>query len=142
MNSHSGGVGELQDNVGQACGARSNQRTFPGPWSVDQIPQGYRVLDANHHVLAYVVTSDEGTKDQCGGLTLEEARRIARVISSLPDLITEFPMGRTKRSWWNSPVNLSFLGRMRHAIKSAQRSIGCARDAGKHQFDMVTRVVG
>jgi hypothetical protein len=49
--------------------------------------------------LAYVVRGDQGTKDHPGGLTLEEARRIARVISSLPDLITE-PPTVTKRFWW------------------------------------------
>jgi hypothetical protein len=111
MNSQSRGVGEFHDNVWQstdypipvfACEAGRDDRTFPGPWNIDQIPQGYRVLDANHRVLAYVVTSDQGTKHQSGGLTPEEARRIARVISSLPDLITESPAGRTKRSWWKS----------------------------------------
>ena len=79
-----------------------HERTFPGPWSVNQIPQGYRVLDANHRVLAYVVTSDQDTKEQSRGLTLEEARRIARVISSLPDLIPEAPRDRTKWSLWKS----------------------------------------
>jgi hypothetical protein len=32
-----------------------DERTFPGPWSFDEIPQGYRVLDANRRVIAYVV---------------------------------------------------------------------------------------
>jgi hypothetical protein len=82
--------------------AGRDERTFPGPWSVDQIPQGYRVFDANHRVLAYVVVGDQDTKDHSGGLTLEEAWRIARVISTLPDLITGPPTGRTKRSWWKA----------------------------------------
>jgi hypothetical protein len=81
-----------------------NERTFPGPWSVDQIPQGYRVLDANRRVLAYVVMGDQGTKNHSGGLSPEETRRIARVISSLPDLIEEPPTALTKRSWWKWPV--------------------------------------
>jgi hypothetical protein len=109
MNSQSS-VGEFQDNAWQstdqhspvfACQAGKDERAFPGPWSIDQIPQGYRVFDANRRVLAYVVTGDQGT-NHSGGLTPEEARRIARVISSLPDLITEPPTGRTKRSWWKS----------------------------------------
>jgi hypothetical protein len=79
-----------------------DERTFPAPWNVDQIAQGYRILDAEHRVLAYVVAGDQGTKDQSGGLTLEEAQRIARVIASLPDLIIKAPPGRTKRSWWTS----------------------------------------
>ena len=79
-----------------------HERTFPGPWSVNQILQGYRVLDANHRVLVYVVTSDHDTGEQSGGLTLEEAGRIARVISSLPELIPDAPRGRTKWSLWKS----------------------------------------
>jgi hypothetical protein len=110
MNSQSS-IGEFPNNSRQgteqpsavfAREAGGDERTFPGPWSVDQIPQGYRVFDANHRVLAYVVTGDQGTKDHSGGLTLEEARRIARVISSLPDLITDPLKGRTKRSLWKS----------------------------------------
>jgi hypothetical protein len=104
-------VGELQNDVWPstdqhgpvfACEAGRDERTFPGPWSIDQIPQGYRVFDANRRVLAYVVTGDQGMKNHSGGLTLEEARRIARVISSLPDLITEPPPRPIKRSWWKS----------------------------------------
>ena len=107
MNSQSRGVGAFQDDVWKSRDypdpvVASDERTFPGPWSVNQIPQGYRVLDANHRVLAYVVTSDQDTREQSGGLTLEEARRIASVISSLPDLITEAPKGRAKWSLWKS----------------------------------------
>jgi len=110
MNSQNPASGGFQDDVWQSRDYPApilhdearDERTFPGPWSIDQIPQGYRVLDANHRVLAYVVTSDQSPKDQSGGLTLEEARRIACVISSLPDLVTESPMGRTKRSWWKA----------------------------------------
>jgi len=85
-----------------ACQSGRNERTFPGPWKVEQISQGYRVLDAKHHVLAYVIAGDKGTKDYSGELTFEEARRIARVIASLPDLILKAPTGRAKRSWWAS----------------------------------------
>jgi hypothetical protein len=102
-------VSEFQDDTWQSTDQHSpvfaegtDERTFPGPWSVDQIPQGYRVFDANRRVLAYVVTGDHGTNNHSEGLTLEEARRIARVISSLPDLIPESPAGPIKRSWWKS----------------------------------------
>jgi hypothetical protein len=103
MHSHSRGVDAFQDDVWQSRDnpAARDERTFPGPWSVNQIPQGYRVLDANHRVLAYVVTDDKDTKNK-SSLTLEEAWRIARVISSLPDLIPESPTRRTKWSLWKS----------------------------------------
>jgi len=110
MNSQSRGMDAFQDDVLQtrdypgplfACEAKD--RTFPAPWSVDQIPHGCRVLDANQRVLAYVVTGEQSMKEQSGGLSLEEAWRIAGVISSLPELITGPPPGRTKRPWfWRS----------------------------------------
>jgi hypothetical protein len=93
---------QSRDKAVRVGEAHSNERTFPGPWSAEKISQGYRVLDAKQRVLAYVVTADQDTKNQPEGLTLEEARRIARVISSLPDLIPEAPTGRTKQSWWQS----------------------------------------
>lgn len=112
MSSQSHGIGASQDDGFQATDfpapvwaddAATNERTFPAPWSFDQIPQGYRVLDANHRVLAYVVTGDQTPSEKSGGLTLEEAWRISRVISSLPELITGPRRGRTKRSWfWKS----------------------------------------
>jgi len=107
MNSQGRGMGAVQDHVWQgseypgpvfACEA-GRERTFPDPWGVDQIPQGYRIVDANHCVLAYVVTGDQSTQEKSGGLSQEEARRIARVISSLPELITGPLTARTKRSW-------------------------------------------
>jgi hypothetical protein len=104
-------VSEFQDDGWQSTDqdspvftgeAGTDERTFPGPWSIDEIPQGYRVFDANRRVLAYVVTGDQGTRNHSEGLTLDEAHRIARVISSLPDLIPESPAPPIKRSWWKS----------------------------------------
>jgi hypothetical protein len=36
-----------------------DERSFPGPWYFEEISEGYRVLDANDRVLAYVVASDQ-----------------------------------------------------------------------------------
>jgi hypothetical protein len=83
MNSQSRSVGEFQSNIGLSTDhptrvfAGRGERMFPGPWSVDQIPQGYRVLDANHRVLPYVVTSDESMKDQSSGLTFAKRRGVS-----------------------------------------------------------------
>jgi hypothetical protein len=71
-----------------------DERTFPGPWSFDEIPQGYRVLDANRRVIAYVVARDPSGIDRSEGLTREEAWRVARIISSLPKLAKETGTGR------------------------------------------------
>jgi hypothetical protein len=64
-----------------------DERSFPAPWHFEEIPEGYRVLDANDRILAYVVASDQPAEDQSKGLTRDEAWRIARVILSLPELI-------------------------------------------------------
>jgi len=63
-----------------------DERSFPAPWRFDEIPEGYRVLDASGRILAYVVAS-QSAEGQSKGLTRDEAQRIARVIASLPDVL-------------------------------------------------------
>ena len=38
-------------------------RRFPAPWTVEQIPGGYKVLDANGQSLAYYVYGRETKAD-------------------------------------------------------------------------------
>ena len=78
---------------------RPFERTFPGPWTFDEIPQGYRVLDADNRVLAYVLASTQIQEDRSKEPTQDEAWRIARLISSLPDLRRESPTRCLRRSW-------------------------------------------
>jgi hypothetical protein len=47
-------------------------RTFPAPWSVVEIPSGFRVEDANHRPLVYTYGHDDAHADV---LMLDEARR-------------------------------------------------------------------
>jgi hypothetical protein len=66
------------------------ERRFPPPWTVERIPGGFKVLDANGQSLAYVYS--RGTKDAAniaGVLTEDEARRIASNIAKLPDLLSD-----------------------------------------------------
>jgi hypothetical protein len=63
-------------------------RRFPRPWRFEPIPGGYRVLDANGVTLAIAY----GQPDAAVGfsesrLTDEEAQRIARLITRLPELV-------------------------------------------------------
>jgi hypothetical protein len=61
---------------------------FPPPWSVEQIPGGYKVLDANGQGLAYVYGREtRADADTANVLTMDEARRIASNIAKLPSFL-------------------------------------------------------
>src|SRR5688572_13678975 len=62
-------------------------RRFPAPWTVEQIPGGFKVVDANGQSLAYVCASEKQTVTATA-LTLDEGRRIAANIAKLPGLTT------------------------------------------------------
>jgi hypothetical protein len=63
-------------------------RRFPAPWTVEKIPGGFKVCDANGQSLAYVYgyanPRDAGVAN---ALSLDEARRIASNIAKLADLL-------------------------------------------------------
>lgn len=63
-------------------------RRFPPPWTVEQIPGGYKVLDASGQALVYVYARDTREQaDLAKVLTLDEARRIAVNVAELPGLL-------------------------------------------------------
>ena len=61
-------------------------RRFPPPWTVEKIPGGFMVSDANGQSLAYVCSREnESDAHMANVLTEDEARRIASNIAKLPE---------------------------------------------------------
>jgi hypothetical protein len=63
-------------------------RRFPPPWTVEEIPGGFKVVDANKQAIAYVYSRENaGDAHIAKVLTEDEARRIANNIAKLPKLL-------------------------------------------------------
>ena len=57
-------------------------RRFPPPWTLEEIPGGYKVKDANGQSLAYIYGREtRADADIANLLTMDEARRIASNIA-------------------------------------------------------------
>jgi hypothetical protein len=70
-------------------------RRFPPPWTVEPLDGGFKVMDANGQVLAYVYGLDDSRDARIAkALTRDEARRIASNIAKLPDLLGRVPINR------------------------------------------------
>jgi hypothetical protein len=74
-------------------------RRFPKPWTVEPIPSGYRVIDANGIVLAHVYGQLNGAIAVSDSrLINDEARRISKLITRLPELVELERDGNKARS--------------------------------------------
>jgi len=52
-------------------------RRFPPPWTVERLPGGFKVIDANGQSLAYFYArQNDRDANIAGVLTMEEARRV------------------------------------------------------------------
>jgi hypothetical protein len=71
---------------------KQRTRRFPAPWTVEQIPGGYKVRDATGQALAYVYGREtRADADIAKLLTMDEARRVASNIAKLPNYLAANP---------------------------------------------------
>jgi hypothetical protein len=83
-NEHYPQIANAEDNNEQ----HGKKDHFPAPWTVEKIASGFKVIDANGQSLAYVYSSENPNDAFMRKvLTLDEARRIASHIATLPDLL-------------------------------------------------------
>jgi hypothetical protein len=67
---------------------RHSSRRFPAPWRADKIAGGYVVRDSNDQAIAYIYSRENDADAwQFKELTSDEARRVAMVFASLPELL-------------------------------------------------------
>ena len=72
-----------------------HQRRFPPPWALVENRESFTVVDGTGQPLAYLYFEDEPTRQtSMRRLSKDEARRIARGIARLPELLMK---GQTPR---------------------------------------------
>jgi hypothetical protein len=63
-------------------------RRFPPPWTVEPLPGGLKVIDANGQSLAYFYARDNDHDASIAKvLTMDEARRLASNFAKLPEML-------------------------------------------------------
>ena len=66
------------------------KRTFPAPWTVIELHEAFRIVDANGMHLAYVhYCEDPKRRNATNRMSKDEARRIAVTMAAAPDLRAE-----------------------------------------------------
>jgi hypothetical protein len=79
---------------------RYERTKIPSTWTVEKIPRGLKVTDANGQSLAYVYSRENpNAAHMAKVLTEDEARRIASDIAKLPTLLGKGDCGIKLRSY-------------------------------------------
>ena len=85
---------ERTDQDGRAAlpatrlGVGMKKRRLPAPWTAEKVEGGYRVKDDHGHWLAFVYAKEDHQVPKMPNyLTWDEARRVAKAIARLPELL-------------------------------------------------------
>jgi hypothetical protein len=89
-------------------------RRFPPPWTVDRLPGGFKVIDANGQSLAYFYAREnDHDANTAGVLTIDEARRLASNFAKPPTLLSKdsdgFGFGRRSLPYWSNTVAVGMV---------------------------------
>ena len=86
-------------------------RRFPPPWTVERLPGGFKVIDANGQSLAYFYAREnDHDANTAGVLTMDEARRMASNFAKLPELARS-GLGFGRRPFYVTiPSRISVVG--------------------------------
>ena len=69
-------------------GTRWGRQTLPTAWTVEPLPGGFKVIDANGQSLAYFYARDNDHDASIAKvLTMDEARRLASNFAKLPEML-------------------------------------------------------
>jgi hypothetical protein len=72
-----------------------SSRSFPPPWTIEELDACFVVIDGAGQKLAYVYFEEEpGRRSAAKLLTRDEARRIASNFARLPELLKSQPLWR------------------------------------------------
>ena len=107
-------------------------RHFPKPWTAEAAPGGYLVKDGNKLPLAYVFGGDR-TRINALKLTSEEARDVAELIASVPELVELLEQGKTS-SEQERPAFQTNTGTLADLLRNERMlEVGC-ESCHRHLF--------
>jgi hypothetical protein len=107
-------------------------RRFPKPWTAEPAPGGYLVKDGNKLPLAYVYGGPP-SRINALKLTTEEARDVAELIASVPELVELLEQGKTS-SQQESPASEATTGTLADLSRNKRMlEVGC-ESCHRHLF--------
>ena len=84
---HGANTSRTTPEAAQAGAGSPPPRRLKAPWRVEEERESYAVITADGQVITYVYFAEGIRRQVMGRLTRDEARRVARAIARLPELL-------------------------------------------------------